>query len=47
MGANEESYKALYRAIKEAWWAVPQTYIDKLIRSMIRRVKKVLKAKGW
>jgi hypothetical protein len=46
-GADEESYEALYRAIKEAWWAVPQTYIDKLIRSMIRRVKKVLKAKGW
>jgi hypothetical protein len=47
MGACEDSYEALHEAIREAWQAVPQDFIDGLIRSMIRRVQAVLKANGW
>lgn len=46
IGACEESYEALHKAIKEAWQAVPQDYIDHLIKGMVRRVKAVLKANG-
>jgi hypothetical protein len=47
MGAYAESYNALHRAIKLAGKAVPQDYIDNLIRGMIRRVKTVLDANSW
>jgi hypothetical protein len=47
MGTCTESYEALIKVIREAWAAVPQDYINNLIRGMIDRVKAVLKAKGW
>jgi hypothetical protein len=39
MGACAESYEALNKVNREAWAAVPQDYIDNLIRGMINRVK--------
>jgi hypothetical protein len=47
MGASKDSYETLYEVIRKAWQAVPQDYIDGLIRSMMRRVAAVLKAGGW
>jgi hypothetical protein len=47
MGRCEESYEVLYEAIQKAWWAVPQEYIDHLIRGMVKRVEAVMKANGW
>ena len=47
IGACNDSYKALYNAIEEAWWVVPQDFIDDLVRSMVKRVKAILKAGGW
>ena len=47
IGVCPESYDALIKAVHEAWAAIPQDYIDNLIRGMIDRVKAVLKAKGW
>jgi hypothetical protein len=46
IGACEDSYEALHKVIREAWQAVPQDFIDGLIRSMIRRVQAVLKVNG-
>ena len=47
MGESQEAYDALARAIVEAWEAIPQEYIDNLIKSMDNRVNAVLEAKGW
>jgi DDE superfamily endonuclease len=47
IGKSEEAHTALARAIVEAWEAIPQSYIDKLIEGMPRRVEFVRKKKGW
>jgi len=47
MGNGEEDFKALAKAIIEAWEAIPQEQIDDLIKSMPRRCAAVVKAKGW
>ena len=47
MGKSEEDQLALSRAIIEAWEAIPQSYIDKLIEGMERRVQTLKTAKGW
>jgi hypothetical protein len=41
-----ENVGDLREAIFNAWKAMPQDFIDKLINSMSRRMKKVLDAKG-
>jgi transposase len=47
MGNSEADWDALKEAIKEAWLAIPNWLIKKLIESMPRRLAAVRKAKGW
>lgn len=47
LGATQEAYDALARAIVEAWDALDQDYIDGLIYSMDNRVNHVRHSKGW
>jgi DDE superfamily endonuclease len=47
MGESQAAYDELARVIVEAWEAIPQDYIDDLIKSMDNRVSAVLDAKGW
>jgi hypothetical protein len=47
MGNSESDWDALKEAIKEAWLAIPNWLIKKLIESMPRRLAAVRKAKGW
>jgi transposase len=44
---NEADIRTLKGWIKEAWEAVPQELIDRLIRSMPNRLAALRKAKGW
>ena len=44
---NEANRLIFEDALKAAWWAVPQSLIDKLIRSMPRRLRAVRKARGY
>ena len=46
-GKSEDDWQALGRAIVEAWEAIPQGTIDRLILSMPKRCEAVRKAKGW
>ena len=47
MGESQSTYDELARVIVEVWEAIPQDYIDNLIKSMDNRVNAVLEAKGW
>ena len=47
MSKSQAAYDELARVIVEAWEAIPQDYIDGLIKSMDNRVNAVLAAKGW
>jgi transposase len=47
LGSNREDIETLKGWIREAWWAVPQELIDKLILSIPNRVRALRKAKGW
>jgi hypothetical protein len=47
MGDSQGAYDKLARVTVEAWEAIPQDYIDDLIKSMDNRVNAVLQAKGW
>jgi hypothetical protein len=47
MGASEEAYQALYKAIRKAWAAISQEKIDALIRGMVERVQALNEVKGW
>ncbi|OCK78213.1 hypothetical protein K432DRAFT_458749 [Lepidopterella palustris CBS 459.81] len=47
MGGSKEDLKALCDAAKEAWLALPQDLMRKLINSMPKRIRTVIKAKGW
>ena len=44
---NREDIDILKGWIREAWLAVPQALIDRLIESMPRRLAALKKAKGW
>jgi hypothetical protein len=44
---NKEDIARLKVWIYEAWWLVPQSLIDILIRSMPNRVAALRKARGW
>ena len=44
---NEDDVEVLKGWIKDAWEAVPQELIDRLILSMPRRLQALRKAKGW
>jgi hypothetical protein len=47
MGHSSDDLEALIAACKEAWFALPQELLDKLVMSMEKRLKAVRKAKGW
>jgi DDE superfamily endonuclease len=47
MGESQAAYDELAWVIVEAWKAIPQDYINDLIKSMDNRVNAVLDAKGW
>ena len=47
MGDSQEAHNELARIIVEAWEAIPQDYIDNLIKSMDHRVNAALAAEGW
>ena len=44
---NNTNWVIFEAALKAAWWGVPQSLIDKLIRSMPCRLRAVGKAKGY
>ena len=45
---DNEADRALFNEkIVEAWWMVPQAFIDNLIWSVPRRVEAMYRAKGW
>jgi hypothetical protein len=44
---NEVDIRRLKGWIREAWEAVPQELIDRLIHSMPNRLAALRKAKGW
>ena len=44
---NAENTAKVEKALRVAWDRVPQDLIDRLIRSMPRRLAAVRKARGW
>lgn len=45
---DNEADKALFnKKLKEAWWLVPQSFIDDLMDSVPRRVEAMYQAGGW
>ena len=46
MRESQSAYDELIWIIVEAWEAIPQDYINKLIKSIDNRVNAVLEAKG-
>jgi transposase len=46
-GKSKIDWTRFKRAIKVAWWAIPQAMIDSLIDSVPRRIEAVHKARGW
>jgi transposase len=47
MGHSEADWKALQDALQEAWLALPDSLIRRLVSSMPRRLAACRKAKGW
>jgi hypothetical protein len=47
LGESQAAQDKLTTVIVEAWEAIPQDYINGLIRYMDNRVNAVLDAKGW
>ena len=47
MGQSIEDLERLIEACKEAWMALDQGLMRRLIDSMERRLKAVRKARGW
>jgi hypothetical protein len=47
MGQSERDWEVFKRCIQEAWDAIPQEKIDRLILSMERRCRAVQKARGY
>jgi hypothetical protein len=47
MSDGEDTYQALYAAIKEGWELIPQEKINNLIKGMDRRVEAYRLARGW
>jgi hypothetical protein len=47
MGHSSDDLEALIAACKEAWLALPEKLLDKLVMSMEKRLKDVRKTKGW
>jgi transposase len=47
MGKSQAAYNQSTEVIVEAWNAIDQEYIDKLIRGMAEWVKTLRVAKGW
>ena len=44
---NELDRAEFERMVRTAWWAIPQAKIDKLVKSMPRRLRAIYRAKGW
>ncbi len=47
IGDLAEEWEAFKASLKEAWWAIPDTYVEKLIRSMPNRLAAYKAAKGY
>jgi hypothetical protein len=48
MTGKRDNFKiAMVDALKEAWNAIEEDFLDKLVRSMKRMVKTVYDAEGW
>jgi transposase len=45
-GRAQTDWKNFHEAIQEAWWAIPQASIDRLIDSMPRWIEAVIRARG-
>jgi hypothetical protein len=46
-GEGQEVKDQLLAALQEGWEALPENLFENLIKSMVRRVKAVRRAKGW
>jgi transposase len=46
-GIGDNFKIAMVDALKEAWNAIEEDFLDKLVRSMKRRVQAVYDAEGW
>jgi transposase len=46
-GKSEVDLEALEKALIEAWNALPTSLFESLVCSMPRRIRAVIKAKGW
>ncbi|GMG13310.1 unnamed protein product [Aspergillus oryzae] len=46
-GRSQIDWTQFRESIQAAWWAIPQERIDRLIRSMPRRLQAVRLARGW
>lgn len=44
---NNENIKRVETALRSVWDSIPQAEIDNLIDSMPRRLRAVIRAKGW
>jgi len=47
IGTSEEDWEKFCSALKEAWKAIPNSYIRKLIHSMPNRLRAVRRARGY
>ena len=47
IGTSEEDWEKFCSALKEAWKAIPNSYIRKLIHSMPDRLRAVRRARGY
>jgi hypothetical protein len=47
MGKSEAALDAFIQAAEDAWHALPQELMQQLVDSMERRIRAVIKAKGW
>jgi transposase len=41
------NWRQFKRAIRTAWWSIPQAKINSLINSMPQRVEEAYQAQGW
>ncbi|KAF2229036.1 hypothetical protein EV356DRAFT_540027, partial [Viridothelium virens] len=46
-GNTKEATENLIKACQEQWWKIRRSLLRKLIQSMPRRIKAVIKARGW
>lgn len=47
LGSDKKAKQALEEAMVEAWNEISEDLIKRLLKSMLNRVKPVIKTKGW